>query len=545
MKWRITTLIVFFGLLFLLLFFNLYNLQLEKRDYYLTRTEAQQEASGVLGAKRGNIYFTDRNDNFIPAALNKNYPIIYAVPKEIRDAFSVTAVLSEIIKKSAGELEKLLSKPDDQYELLISKATSQQVEEVEGLEIKGIYTKSHSLRFYPFDNLASHILGFTSLDEGLIGRYGLELYFNGLLAGKDGKINNKDIIKPIDGENLILTIDRNIQAEGEKILKSLIAQYNADSGTVIVEEPKTGKILAMGSFPDFNPNNYSKFSIGTFLNPAVQAVYEPGSVFKLITMSAGIDSGKITPETTYIDTGSVTLNGKTIRNWDLKAHGEKTMTEVIENSINTGAVFIQQKTGKDVFYNYLVKFGLGELTDISLPGEVRGNLNNLKNDKDIDFATASFGQGVAVTPLEMINAVSAIANDGVLMKPIILANDKQEIIRRVISSDTSDKIAKMMASSVDKNILAAIPNYSVAGKTGTAFIPDFVNGGYTDDVINTFIGFTPAYNPRFVILIKLVRPEGNPLAGQTVVPAFRELTQFILNYYNVSPDRLIPDNNQS
>jgi cell division protein FtsI/penicillin-binding protein 2 len=214
------------------------------------------------------------------------------------------------------------------------------------------------------------------------------------------------------------------------------------------------------------------------------------------------------------------------------------MTEVIEGSINTGTIFAQQKMGEDIFYNYLIKFGLNELTGIPLPGEVRGNINNLKKGKDIDFATASYGQGIAVTPIGMINAASAIANGGILMKPLILSEDKPEVVRRVISEETATKVVKMMVSAVDKNVLAATANYSVAGKTGTAFIPDFNKGGYTDNVINTYIGFAPAYDPKFVILIKLIKPEGNPLAGQTVVPAFRELTRFILNYYAVAPDRL-------
>ena len=283
------------------------------------------------------------------------------------------------------------------------------------------------MRFYPFGGLASHLLGYAANGDEGGGRYGAELYFNKSLN---------------DGGNLVLTIDRVIQEQAEEILKKLIDQYRAVGGTVIVQEPKTGKILAMGNFPNFDPNDYSKFKVENFLNPAVQLVYEPGSVFKLITMAAGIDSGKITPETAYTDTGSVTFNGKTIKNWDLKAHGLQTMSGVIEQSINTGAVFAQRKIGQDIFYNYLIKFGFNEPTGIALPGEVRGKINNLKQGKDIDFATASFGQGVSVTPIELISAISVIANDGVLMKPIISASEKSQVVRRVISSETSKKSLK-------------------------------------------------------------------------------------------------------
>ncbi len=542
MKWRITSLIFIFGILYLVLIFNIYNLQFEKRDYYLARAMSQQETNGVIEPTRGNIYFADINNNLIQAALNKEYSTIFAVPKEIRDVKTAAQSLSEIIDRPKEELEKILNKPNDPYELLLQKANSEQIKKIKNLDIynKGIYIGSNFLRFYPFGDLASHILGFISPQNKNevksleyqnieIGRYGVESYFNDILTGKPNETA---------GNNIILTIDREIQNQAEKILKKLIEQYQAVGGTVIVEEPQTGKILAMGSFPNFDPNNYSKFNIEKFLNPAVQAVYEPGSVFKLITMSAGIDSGKITPETTYIDTGSVILNSKTIKNADLKIYGKQTMNGVIEHSINTGAVFAEQKTGDDIFYNYLIKFGFDKTTGIFLPGEVKGNINNLKNGRDIDFATASFGQGVAVTPIELINAISAIANGGILMKPLILSNDKPQVIRRVISSETAKAVTGMMVSSVEKNKIAAISNYSVAGKTGTALVPDFSKVGYTDQVINTFVGFAPASQPKFIILIKLDKPAGGPLAGLTVVPAFRELAQFILNYYNIAPDRL-------
>ncbi len=239
--------------------------------------------------------------------------------------------------------------------------------------------------------------------------------------------------------------------------------------------------------------------------------------------------------------GSVTLNKKTIQNWDQKANGKQTMRSVLELSINTGAVFAEQKTGHDIFYNFLLKFGFAEPTKISLPGEVRGNTNNLKKGKDIDFATASFGQGVAVTPIELINAVAAIANGGKLMQPLILVGEKPKVVRQVISEKTADTITNMMMGVVKKNKVADIQNYTVAGKTGTAYIPDFVKGGYTDQVIDSFIGFAPAstkQGPKYVILVKLDKPEGSPVATITVGPAFHELMQFVLNYYHIAPDAL-------
>lgn len=545
MRWRIKGLIFFFGVLFFFLIFNVYNVQIKKGAYYLTKAQMQEEASGGFKAPRGNIYFLDKNNNSVQVAMNKDYPVIYAVPIEIQasgdSVLFYAEKLSPITGVSVEELSGKFAKANDKYELIIEKASAQQTAEIKDLNLKGIYISSYLLRFYPFGDLAAHILGFLDYSSGSAeGKYGAELYFNDLLSGKSGGVENKKLIAAESGKDLFLTIDPNIQTEAEEIVKNLIKTYEAEAGSVIVQDPKTGKILAMAAFPNFNPNNYSKSEISTFLNPIVQSVYEPGSVFKLITMSAGIDSGKITPDTTYTDTGSFTANGKTIKNWDLKANGLQTMANVIEHSINTGAVFAERKTGQDVFYNYLIKFGFGEKTQISLPGEVKGNLNNLKspNGKDIDFATASYGQGVAVTPIELVGAVSAIANGGILMKPVILADEQPQIIRRVISPDTARKVAEMMVSAVKLNRIANIPNYSVAGKTGTAFIPDFGGKGYTDKVINTYAGFAPAYDPKFVIIIRLDKPSGSPLAGQTVVPAFKELAQFLLNYYNVAPDQI-------
>jgi len=339
-----------------------------------------------------------------------------------------------------------------------------------------------------------------------------------------------------------LTIDPNIQIEAERILDKLVSECKAKGGSVIVEDPKTGKILAMGGYPNFDPNDYGKFPIANFLNPTTQQIYEPGSVFKIITMATGIDSGKITPETKYYDTGSVTLNGRTIQNYDIKTHGPygwETMTNVIEHSINTGAVFAQRQIGRDIFTKYLTSFGFGEKTGIDLPGELNGDLRRLSpKEKDIAFATASYGQGVAVTPTELITAVAAIANGGNLTRPYLNSALEPKVIRRVIRESTAQQVTAMMVSAVDKAGVAKITGFTIAGKTGTAFVPDFKNGGYTDNVINTYVGFGPTSDPKFVALIKLNEPQGAPLAGLSVVPAFRELAQFILNYYGVAPDRI-------
>jgi len=520
--------------------FNIYMLQIDRGAFYSAKAESQVEAKGLLAPRRGNIYFVDKNNNYIPAAVNKPYPIIFAVPKEIKDAEFAAKTISEILNLDAGKISKALSKPDDLYELLAAKVSADAINNIKQTKIRGIYTDVENFRFYPFGELAAQVLGYVgpSEESGEIeGRYGVEFSFNNSLAGTPGRIENEKLIEPIHGENVILTIDRNIEARSEEILADLVKKFDAVAGTVIVQEPQTGKILAMGNYPNFNPNEYFNYKISSYLNPAVQAVYEPGSIMKVVTMAAGIDSGKITPETKYNDAGSVKYNGRTIKNWDLKAHGTVTMTEVIEKSINTGAVFAERKTGHDIFYNYLLNFGFNKLTGIELPGEVSGSLRSLeKNVRDINFATASFGQGVSVTPIGLINAISVIANGGNLMKPYIIEGTEPRIVRRVISQETAKQVTKMMTLAVYKAQIAQIPNYEIAGKTGTAYIPDFKNGGYSDEVIHTFVGFAPATKPRFAILIKIEKPKEAPLAGLTVVPTFRELAEFMLNYYNIAPD---------
>lgn len=492
-----------------------------------------------LRAARGTIYVTDKNGAELPVALNKEFPTIYAVPKTVEDPAEASNQLAPLLGVSVADLQARLGKPGDTYELLKEKADPAVAEKVDALKIKGIYTKMTPERYYPYGTFAAQLVGYVgpnSDNPGESGHYGLEEFYDKSLQGE---INGG---APQAGKDLVLTVDPNIQVEAERVLKNVVAQYRAWGGSVIVEEPQTGKILAMGSAPSFDPNNYAASPLEDFVNPVVQQMYEPGSVFKVVTMSAGIDAGKITPETTYVDAGSITMNGRTIQNFDFKTHGpygKVTMTNVIEHSINTGAVFVERLLGRDLFTEYVKRFGFGEKTGITLPGELKGDVRRLSSkERDIAFATASYGQGVAVTPLGLANAVAAVANGGVLMRPYLDASMSPQAVRRVISAETAKEVAGMMVSAVDKATIAKIDGYTIAGKTGTAYIPDFEKGGYTDNVINTYVGFGPTSNPRFVILIKLNQPSGAPLAGFSVVPAFRELAQFILNYYNIPPDRI-------
>ena len=539
---RFTILIGLLLVAYSFLIFRLYDLELVKGDYYTARAASEALASQDLSANRGAIYFTDRGGGMLPAAINKDFPIIYAVPKEIEDPQESANALAPILNMPVGSLEKIFLKPNDSYEVLNKRADPYIVAQVGNLNIKGVYTDAGAERFYPMGSVASQVLGFVgpnATDNGESGHYGVEEFYNSTLEGVVS--GTKEIAQ---GTDINLTIDPNIQIEAEKILDDLVATNNATGGSVIVEDPQTGRILAMGSTPDFDPNNYSSSSIANFLNSAMQKVYEPGSVFKVITMAAGIDAGKITPQTTYDDKGSVTISGKKLTNYDFLTHGAygpgTTMTNVIEHSINTGAVFAEEQTGNDIFASYLRKFGLDERTGVDLPGEVAGNLNQLKpKAPQVAFSTASYGQGVAVTPLEIINAIAAIANGGTLMRPYLNAALQPQVIRRVISASTAEQVTGMMISAVDKASVANIDGYSLAGKTGSAFIPDLVHGGYTDKLIDSYIGFGPTSNPKFVAMIRIDTLPSSAIAALSVVPAFRELSQYIINYYGIPPDRMV------
>lgn len=542
MRGRLTLITALTAGAFLFLISTLYQLQVMHADSYAVRARAQQLLNTELIPERGPILMRDKEGRSIPLAVNQEYEVVFAVPKEIEDLAETSSRVASLLNLDIAKVGQQLSKTNDLYEELVTKATPQQLEAIEEAGIKGVYTTTRRGRKYPFGSLAAHVVGFVDQQdatEPAKGQYGIEAFFDGKLGGVPGVISDDaKVTSPKPGEPVQLTIDQDIQAKAEQIIAALVKEKNAIGGTVIVQEPSTGKILAMASVPTFDPNEYGKSDLATFINPAVQGLYEPGSVFKPITMAAGIDSGAITSETTYNDLGFFTADGKTIKNWDLKAHGTLTMTNVIEQSVNTGTVYAEKKTGHKTFYDYLLKFGFKELTGITLPGEIAGRLTPLeKYPRDINFATASYGQGVAVTPIRLVAAVSAIANGGVMMEPYIVEGTQVKEPRRVINEGTANEVSGMMASAVRVAKVADTPQYTVAGKTGTAFKPDFEKGGYTDKVINTYVGFAPVTKPRFTALIKLDEPENAPLAGTTVVPAFRELAEFILNYYTVAPDK--------
>ena len=534
---RFFVVVAFFALLYGALGYRFYNLQIKQGDAHAVRA-ASQILNIAIGPVRGNIMMTNKNGTHIPVAINKNHPFIYAVPEEIARAGiniqETSSQLEGIIGVPATKIMTRLNRPNDPFEELLRFASDEIADQVRELNIPGIYVGERPKRYYPYNSLAAHIIGFVANNKG---QYGIEAYFNEKLAGSTGEVMDKSLVAPTHGQNIYLTIDQIIQAQAERVLNDTVNKFNAKGGLVIVSNPQTGAIKAMAGAPSFNPNNFSEAQMSDFMNMSVKGVYEPGSVFKLVTMAGAIDSGSVTSDTAYIDTGSLTINNRIIRNWDHRAHGRLTMRQVIEQSINTGTVFAVNQMGRNLFLNYLERFGFTRATGINLPGEVTGSIRQLINGRDINFATASYGQGISVSPIRMLTAINAIANKGIMVTPRITQGETK-IEGRPISEETARIMTDIMVTSVERNVLAGIPGYSIAGKTGTAQVPDLVLGGYKDAYINTYIGFAPAHNPAFSILIRLDEPEGNPLAGASVVPAFRELAEFMLLYYNIPPDNV-------
>jgi len=439
------------------------------------------------------------------------------------------------------------------------------------LKIDGVGFVWKIYRYYPENNIGAHILGYvTDTDEVAKGNYGLEGFFNDELSGLAGSvkaergaggsliiINDREYNKPKDGSDLILTIDRSIQFFACEKLNIAVQKHGADSGSVIVINPKTGEILAMCGYPDFDPNNYSEVKNLKYLNnPAIFSNYEPGSIFKVITMSMGLDQEKVTPETTYNDTGVVQVGAYKMLNSDKKANGIQTMTQVLEKSLNTGAIFVTQKVGFPVFKNYMDAYGFGEVTGIELGGEAKGNINqlNIKKNQALYYYNASFGQGISVTAIQMIAAFGAIANQGILMKPylvkeIIQENGEKNItepraIRRVISERAASLLGGMMVNVVENGHgkKAAVAGYYVGGKTGTAQVPRKDGRGYESGAhIGSFAGFAPVDNPVFAMIVRMDNPRDVEWAESSAAPLFGEIAQFILSYEKVPTSRKIEE----
>lgn len=549
-NWRVNLVLVFIVLFGAALISRLAFIQIIDSDLNKALAQGQQKIFNIVKGERGSIFF---NKGEI-LATNIRGIYVFISPAEIKEKARTIKELSRILEIDEQKILKKVQK-DTLFEKIADSITEEQRDSINKLGIKGVYSREALFRNYPQKDMASQVVGFLGGEE--IGQYGLEGYYDDILQGKEEVQKKKkgsatsffseDNSRSSKGSDIVLTIDYNIQFIAEKLLKQAKDNLNIKEGQIIVIEPKTGKILALAHYPNFNPNKYSSVeSFDIFQNGTIQKLFEPGSVFKPITIASAINEGKITPQTTYVDTGKVKIGKYTIENYNNRVFGEKTMTGVLEKSINTGAVFAERQLGHDLFLKYIDLFGFFTPTGIDLEGEIFSNNKMFRRGYEINFATASFGQGIEMTSMQLVRAYTAIANEGRLVKPyvvdkIIKNNETIETVpdissRDIISSKTASQVTAMLISVIENGYSkeAKIPGYYLAGKTGTAQVPE--RGGYSPDKSwQTFIGFAPALNPRFLILVKLDDPE-TKTAEYSALPIFKELTKYIINYWEIPPD---------
>jgi cell division protein FtsI/penicillin-binding protein 2 len=553
---------------FLVLAVRLFALQVMSHDFYSALASDQHSIFAELFPDRGNIYLSDPRSpsGTFPAAINRDLNLVYAVPRSIDEPAEVAAKVAEILELDQAEVERKLSLPDDPYEPLKRRVSEDTCDAIRALELPGIGFIAEPYRFYPEGEYLSHILGFVGSDENgeRVGRYGVEGHWNQELAGEPGYLQaerdplgrwigaaDRSLVPAQDGADIKLSIDRTIQYVACDKLKKAVEFHQATGGAVVIMEPQTGAVLAMCGLPDFDPNDFSNVDdISVFNNPATFEPYEPGSIFKPVTMAAAIDAGKIEPNTLYEDTGEVKIGPYTIRNSDGKANGWQTMTQVLEKSLNTGTIFAVHELGAEPFLHYVRDFGFGQRSGLRIDSEAGGNISSLEKSGDIWSATASYGQGITVTPLQMATAFSAIANGGKLMRPYVVEritdNDGQqtvtepEVIRQVITKRAAALVGGMMVRVVEDGhgTRAGVPGYWVAGKTGTAQIAKQQGAGYEEDsFVGSFAGFAPVDEPEFVMVVKIDRPQGVAWAESTAAPLFGEIAAFLLNYLEIPPNR--------
>ncbi len=545
-----------------LVFFRLYAIQVRAHEQYKEYANNQHRLCQAILPLRGEIFLREK-DQLFPVAVNEELMTVFAIPNEIENPELAARAIAEILNLDYADVISKLSKKNDLYEVLKRKLDHREVEAINNSLIKGIYMEGERWRYYPGDHLAAQSIGFVGYDGDQVkGQYGIESFFEQQLKGSAGmleqehdtfgrwiSIGSKSIIPVKHGSEIVLTLDHVLQFKAESALKNAVNRHDANGGRIIIVDPYSGKIITMAIYPSFDLNEYSDAEdMAVYKNSLVSDSYECGSVFKPITMSAGLDTGKVAPDSTYTDTGQVIEAGFTITNSDGKAYGKQTMTDVIEKSLNTGAIFVAREVGNQHFLKYIKDFGFGKKTGIQVPGEATGNISNLSTNRDIEFYTASFGQGIAVTPLQLTMAYAVMANGGELYEPQIVEKivdaDKREIIsekkhgKAVISKQAANQITLMLESNVNNGHgkLAGVPGYRVAGKTGTAQISDKEKGGYLEDATTgTFAGFAPVDNPIFVMTVIIDHPKDVEWAESTAAPVFGELSKFMFDYFGIEP----------
>lgn len=541
--------------------------QIVQHNYYTKLGNKQYVSSVPINFDRGTIFFSRYKGSPVPAAQLKTTYRIAIDPTQIKDAEALYVVLDKYIPLDEEAFLKKANKLDDPYEEVAKGVNADLVALIKAQKLKGVSFYKDNERSYTQEDVGSKIIGFVGNDGIRVkGQYGLERYYDDVLSrsSSDKTINffaelftdiEKTIVSNVDTQegDIILTID----AEAERVLHSLLletkATWNSDIIGGIIMDPKTGAIIAMDSLPSFDPNNFQNVKDSTiYINQNVSGVYEMGSIIKPITMASAIDAGVINEaSTTYNDTGFRDLNGYKVSNYDGKPRGKNTkMQTILDKSLNVGIVFLVEKLGYKQFQDYFKKFGIGTETGIDVPGEASGLTKNLDSKVFVDSATAGFGQGIAITPIQTVRALAALGNGGKLVTPhivdsIIYQNGDIKKIdldtpEQVISADTSERISRMLVHVVDnalKNGDYKMDRYTIAAKTGTAQMVKPGAGYYDDRYLHSFFGYFPAYEPRYIIFLFHTYPKGAEYASATLTDPFFKLVKFLISYYEIPPDR--------
>jgi len=553
--WRIWFVFSVFILLTCGIIARLFYWQIISGYHLKAEATAQYKLELTLPAERGSIITSDG----YPIVMNKSASLVYAEPANIDNHKVFSELVSQVLQIDVASVAAMISDTSKMWSPILHKVDEEKIQELKLLNVKGLGFEKEPKRYYPEGSMAAQLLGFVGLDQNGndVGYFGLEGYYNRELQGKAGSITiEKDVtgapilvgdstrIEPENGSTMVLWLDRTMQNIVEKKLIEGIQKYGAKEGSVVVMDPTTGGILAMASYPSYHPGQYREFDREFYKNPIVASQYEPGSTFKALVMGIAIDKGLIKATTIFDEKEPVEVSDYTIRTWNNEYHGPITMTEVLEHSSNVGMVYVGKLLGIDAFVQFIKDVGFGMPTKIDLEDESSPEMRSNRDWKEIDLATASFGQGIAVTPLQMIRATSAIANGGWLMEPHMvkqMQNAKKRIIevkpkkiRQIFSAATAQVVTEMMTAAVDNGEAkwAKPKGYRIAGKTGTAQIP--VAGHYDNKkTIASFVGFAPADKPRFAMLVTLREPSSSQWGSETAAPLFFNIAKELFLYLGI------------
>ena len=543
---------------------KLFFLQIIHKNLYTSLADKQYATPSGDIFNRGNIFFSDKDGGLVAAASVTSGFKVALKTSEIVDPEALYLALSPYLLMDHDTFIAHATKKNDPYEEVATHLTREQANSIDALKLKGVSIFKDNWRSYPGADLACHAIGFIAYNDKneKVGLYGIERSYNETLSKPKDEAyvnifaevfsNIRDTISTTNDQgDVITTIEPSLQHVLEQELRDTKQKWSADLAGGIIINPNTGEIYAMASEPSFDLNDFAGVPKEYYRNPNTESVFEFGSVIKPLVMSAALDVGAVTPETTYIDKGSVIVNKKVISNFDKKARGLASMQTVLDQSLNTGMVFVESKLGNDRFRTYMKAYDIGKKTGIDLPSETSGLIKNLDSPRDIEYANASFGQGIALTPVEAVRAFSSIANGGYLVTPHVGKEIRYEegpsknLIypkspNQLIKTETSETIARMLVHVFEAYDSGAhkMEHYSIATKTGTAQIAlENGRGYYPDRHMHSFFGYFPAYNPKFLVFIYLKNPKQIKYASQTLIPPFVNITKFILNYYNVPPDR--------